>query len=120
MTKITYYDREKAAPRVVFHGVDFEHKEAVTVDAVRHATLIRLAEANPFFEVTEKGESEPNKAYGRGVEAAASGKDRTVPPAYHGKPDAHHWRAGFDDKRREIDELEARKKAAEVNEKSAA
>jgi hypothetical protein len=120
MTKITYYDREKAAPRVVFHGVEFEHKDPVEVDEIKQARLIRLADANPFFEVTEKGDSEPNKAYGRGVDAAGAGKERSVPPAYRGKADANHWLAGFDDKARELEEIEAAKKAAELNEKSAA
>jgi hypothetical protein len=91
--KITYYDREKAAPRVVFHGVEFEHKDPVEVDELKHATLIRLADANPFFEVTEKGDSEPNKAYGRGAQAAASGMQRSVPQGYRGKPDGQHWLA---------------------------
>ncbi len=111
MTKITYYDHEKAAPRVVFHGVDFEHKEPVEVDDIKQATLIRLAEANRFFEVTEKGDSEPNKAYGRGAEAAVAGRDRNVPQSFRGKPDGIHWLAGFDDKARELAAGEASREA---------
>jgi hypothetical protein len=119
VTKITYYDREKAAPYVAFHGIDFEHKEPVEVDELRHATLIRMAEANPFFEVTEKGDSEPNKAYGRGADAAAAGRDRNVPHAYRGKPDATHWLAGFNDKTKQLAEIEASRKAAAEADKAA-
>ena len=102
MAKVTYYDREKAAPRVVFQGVEFEHKDPVELNKIEHATLIRLAEANPFFEVTGKGESEPNRPYGKGADAAAAGKERNVPVAYRGKPDAAQWLAGFDHKTEEL------------------
>jgi hypothetical protein len=102
LAKITYYDREKAAPRVVFHGVEFEHREPVEVDELEQATLIRLAEGNPFFEVTEQGDSEPAKAYASGAEAGAAGKERSAPTALDGKPDATHWLAGYDAKMREL------------------
>ena len=112
MAKITYYDREKAAPRVVFHGVAFEHKEPVEVDELKQAPLVRLAERNPFFEVAGKGDREPSRAYGRGADAAASGKERSIPVAYRGKPDGAQWLAGFDDRARELAEEEAAGQAA--------
>ena len=102
MAKVTYYDREKAAPRVVFQGVEFEHKEPVELDEIEHATLIRLAEANPFFEVAARASGAPSRAYGKGADAAAARKERNVPVAYRGKPDAAQWLAGFDHKTEEL------------------
>lgn len=45
----------------------------------------------------DSGESQPaDKAFDGGVKAAQDGKDRSVPPAYRGKPEGERWAAGFD------------------------
>jgi hypothetical protein len=119
MPKITYIDKDKAAPRVTFYGREFEHRDPVEVDPVKEAALIRVAAANSWFQVTELGDSDPKAAYERGAKAAARRGERVAPKEFKGKPDETHWLAGFDDKARELDEAEASRRAAVLADKGA-
>lgn len=40
--------------------------------------------------------SDDDKVFMKGAAAKAEGKDRSIPPAYRGKPEAERWLAGFD------------------------
>lgn len=37
-----------------------------------------------------------DEVFARGAKAAQDGKDRSVPPAYRGKPEGERWVAGYD------------------------
>jgi hypothetical protein len=115
MPKITYFDREKAAPSTTFHGVEFDHKVPVDLDEVKHLNeaqkraLIEMADANRFFEVEHDapvaaadthpaGGQEPTVSpYDEGWDASAAGAKRVVPRRYRDKPEAERWTTGFDD-----------------------
>lgn len=111
MTKIIYHDRNDDAPKVNTHGLDFRDGREVAVDDIRHASLIKMAKANHFFEVVEEHGPEeaetasgsggqaadPDAPYERGQFAAAAGQDRVPPPDLKKKGDVTAWYAGFDD-----------------------
>jgi hypothetical protein len=73
MAKIVYTDRDKSAPYVSSHGIAFTHGQAVDVDDDL-TDLLEMAEANPFFEVTEftaPAEEATGPASRRGLKAAS-------------------------------------------------
>jgi hypothetical protein len=84
-------------------GHDFSTGKAFETD---DSSIISKATANPFFKVAG-GKSEDTKdqpvakttkltAADRGSEARVLGKDRSVPPAYRGKPEEKEWLAAYD------------------------
>jgi hypothetical protein len=116
MATITYKDiKGDKVYEVTFHGVDFEHKVPVEIeDELKHATLIRQAMSNPWFEVTgQKGE--PVAAFENGEQAAVEGKARHVPKSLTEPTDQAQYLSGYDRRRRAIEEArEARKALAEA------
>jgi hypothetical protein len=123
MIKVTYHDREQAAPVVTFHKVQFKHDQAVEVPA--DWSGLELVRGHPFFSVegghdktdgTDKPDepprldktdktSEPLPAISIG-EARAWGRDAYV-SGHHRKAPAHYsaaqrkaWLEGFDRARR--------------------
>ena len=113
MTKVTYHDREEAAPVVTFHAVTFKHAEPV--DVPDDWPGLEVARSHPFFSVDEahapKQKSQPKaepiadeisirEARQRGQKAYSSGHHRKA-PAHFSRPQAKAWLEGFDRARRQ-------------------
>lgn len=99
MGTVTFIGEE---PEVVWCGVRFERGVATKTD---HPHILAKAKDNQFFKVAgerkakaeETGEGNaPDKATAGGAKAKADGKPRKAPVAYHGKPEADRWLAGYD------------------------
>lgn len=113
MAKFTYIGVDGAAdPKGTEQfGVSFPVGKAVEVSDPK--AIAKLA-GHPHFKASDKdgkkaekeaGEANPpapeppkvdDRAYNKGAEAVAAGKERNVPPAYRGKPEEERWLAGFD------------------------
>ena len=71
MAKVVYTDHDRSAPYVSFHGVAFTHGQDVEIEDHR-VELLDMAEANPFFTVTERAAPRgPDQSAGQYLDSGA-------------------------------------------------
>jgi hypothetical protein len=79
-----------------FYGLSFSRDEWTEVPEHLVERLSRHSHLERDEDEASADPAKPDKAFAGGVKAHAAGKDRSVPPAYRGKPEEGRWLAGYD------------------------